>query len=561
MTRPTLTRLLEWNPTALAGGADALDVAAAEHLDAVTAAHERTRRATGSWTGAAADRALAAAEAELRSATAWSGGLAELARELRSGAESIGSARTVALAVFRDTTDGLGLVVTDAGRVAPPPVPWIGGPLPAALLRAALAEQARVCEARLTAALDAVDAADRATAAAVGLAAGALTASPHDLTPPEPGATPADNAHYWAALSEDQRHRVLAEHPGWIGNLDGIPAAVRDAANRAQLAADVRSLELLIDRAAQDPWVFDWGRPEVRPDLLALRARLAGVDAVARAIGDPDGRLLVYRGGERVRAAVAVGDVDTADHVAVFTPGVNSTALDLPRYVDDARGLRREVGDQLADAGRGDESVAVVAWLDYVPPQLDPARPIDSLRNALVDLGGAVAASDGAAALAAFYRGVAARPDGVHLTALGHSYGSTTAGLALQRGDTGVDDAVFFGSPGLGTDHVDDLGLGPGHVYVAEASGDAVADLAAYGRDPNRLRGVTNLSTATAGGLEGSTGHSEYLAAGTLSRHNIAAVVGGVPERIVAGTDAGLGDRIPGAPLGDLRQRLSGGRW
>lgn len=571
--RPTLTRLRDWNPEALTDGAAGLDEAAARHLDAVTVACDRMRATvTGSWSGIAADRALAAAESELRSATDWSGSIAGVARALRSGAASIGAARTAALAVARDATDGLGLVVTDTGRVAAPPVPWLGGPLSAALLRAVLAEQARVCEARLAAALDAVDDADRATAAALRLAAAGLTVpvTAGGSAPPDGDADPADNARWWAGLSEEERRRVLIEHSEWIGNLDGIPAAARDEANRARLAADRRSLELRIEQlqsAHGRREVFAWDRSWERPEIRTARARLAQIDAVAQAIGDPDSRLLVYRGGAQVRAAVAVGDVDTADHVAVFTPGLNSSVHDLSRYVDDVGGLRRETGAQLGAAGRGDESVAVVAWLDYAAPQLDLGDPAGSLRDGILDIGGAVAATEGAAALASFYRGVAAtRPAGVHLSALGHSYGSTTTGLALQRHGTGVDDAVFFGSPGIGTDDVGDLGLGRGHVFVAEASGDAVADLAAYGADPNRLPGITNLATTAAvvlddgGGetLSGATGHSQYLAEGTLSRHNIAAVVGAMPETMVVGTDAGLGDRVPGAPLGDLRERVFG---
>ena len=67
----------------------------------------------------------------------------------------------------------------------------------------------------------------------------------------------------------------------------------------------------------------------------------------------------------------------------------------------------------------------------------------------------------GGADLARFYEGIdASRRADPHLTALGHSYGSLTTGYALQQAH-GVDDAVLFGSPGLGTDHVDDLHVPP----------------------------------------------------------------------------------------------------
>jgi hypothetical protein len=64
---------------------------------------------------------------------------------------------------------------------------------------------------------------------------------------------------------------------------------------------------------------------------------------------------------DRPRAAIAVGDVDTADHVAVFTPGMESdVAGDLRRYTDDMREMRKTALNELRNAGRDDETVAAV---------------------------------------------------------------------------------------------------------------------------------------------------------------------------------------------------------
>ena len=79
-----------------------------------------------------------------------------------------------------------------------------------------------------------------------------------------------------------------------------------------------------------------------------------------------------------------------------------------------------------------------------------------------------------------------------HLTALGHSYGSLTTGYALQHDGTGIDDAVLFGSPGAGTWERDDLHVPDGHLFVAEADDDPVADFggtAPFGRDPSHMVG------------------------------------------------------------------------
>ncbi len=158
--------------------------------------------------------------------------------------------------------------------------------------------------------------------------------------------------------------------------------------------------------------------------------------------------------------------------------------------------------------------------------------------------------------LASFYDGLdASRTTPPHVVALGHSYGSLTAALALQRG-TGVDDAVVFGSPGLGTSDIADLGLRPGRVYVIEGRNDPVADLAAFGPDPNQLDDVVTLSSkeSLVDGVHRieSTGHSTYLdfatdtAPGTTSQYGIAAVVAGVPE---------LASRDNGRGVGDVLQR------
>ena len=557
--RPTLTLLGDWNPASLAVSADELTVTVRRYRSEVTAGCERVR--STDWSGLVVDAACERADRELRSATALSAEMDRIAAALQAGAGTLAAARAAVFAVV-DESRQAGLFVDDTGRVTAPPPAWLGAvPTLAAVVAVAFAVLARVQQERLSAALDAVDAADRDLAAALR-----RTGSSDTDRPPAPsGFTPEQNCRYWSTLRPAQQRAAVDEYPDRLGNLDGIPGQVRDEINRSRLAADRRTLE---ERIAQLRAAEPDGDPRgsaairARAEFTATRDRLAELDAVARSIADPGRRLLVYRNEPRLRAAVAVGDVDTADHVAVFTPGVDSTVGgDLERYADDAAVLGRDAAGQLTAGGRGGETVATVAWLDYLPPQTNPG----SAAGLVGDLGAGTAGNIGGAALSEFYRGIAvSRPDDVHLTALGHSYGSTTTGLALQRRGTVVDDAVFFGSPGLATRDVRDLGVPPGHVFVAEAPGDLVADLGAYGTDPNRMAGVTNLSTAADNGRSGSSGHSGYLTPGSTSLHNIGAVVAGLPGNTVTGTDAGLGDSLP-AGIGDsLRGSLFGdprGRW
>ena len=163
------------------------------------------------------------------------------------------------------------------------------------------------------------------------------------------------------------------------------------------------------------------------------------------------------------------------------------------------------------------------------------------------------AAQTGANSLSGFLNGIdASRVTDPHLTALGHSYGSLTTSLALQQG-TGVDDVVFYGSPGLGTSDVSDLGVPDGHVFVAEAKEDPVADLAYFGPDPNQMAGVTTLSTEAGTTPDGqqrgqTTGHSAYVSQNSMSQYNMGAVIAGLPQNTVQGSYFGLGDALNWGP-------------
>lgn len=556
--RPTLTLLSGWNTAELRASADALTVTGCRIRAEVEAGCQRVRGTD--WSGTAGDAARDRAGHELASATTLAENMDRIATELRSGAAALAAARTAVFDVVDDAR-AMGLVVGDRGRVGAPPPGSIGVTPAAMVVWVALDALARVHQNRLSAALDTVEGADRDLAAALRRVESTGLDDTDDSPAPR-GLTPDQNARYWSTLSPEQRRDVVEAHPEWVGNLDGLPMSVRDTANRSLLEADRRALEERIARISDDPDRRGGAGSRTRVEVTAARDRLAELDALARAVADPDRRLLVYRNADELRAAVAVGDVDTADHVAVFTPGLGSTVGDdMERYANDVAALGRDAAGQLAGVGRGDETVATVTWLDYLPPEGDLTNAV----GLAADLPAGTSAIVGGAALSEFYRGVSvSRPDGVHLSALGHSYGSTTTGLALQRRGGLVDDAVFFGSPGLATRDVRDLGVPPGHVFVAEAAGDRVADAGVYGTDPNRMTGVTNLSTAAAGDLSGSTGHSSYLTPGSTSMHNIAAVVAGIPEHTIGGTDAGLGDSLP-AGIGDsLRGFLFGDprdRW
>ncbi|MDJ0393547.1 alpha/beta hydrolase [Rhodococcus sp. G-MC3] len=356
-----------------------------------------------------------------------------------------------------------------------------------------------------------------------------------DRTPTGPGsaaaqpdldlATAPANAAYWDALTSAQRTTLLVEQPGVIGNLDGIPADIRDSANRRMLVLErTRLLGVAADlrvRLGNNHFGGLFGNADA--GLEQTEKRLEALDEIAETLDTGHRQLLVLdnTSAEQTLAAIAVGDVHTATHVAVFVPGLDSdVAGDMRRYDQDMDGLENTVEHALPSG----ETVACVTWMNYQAPHLgwsllDPRTTVMS----------PMAAALGSPRLTSFLDGLdASRSQDPHLTLLGHSYGSLTAALASKGVDsTGVDEMVALGSPGLGVDRIDTLSVPPEHVFVGESRGDVIADLGIFGGDPSEKAGVVPLATRSDTALAPSHGHSEYLTDGTVTQKNVALVVAG----------------------------------
>lgn len=270
--------------------------------------------------------------------------------------------------------------------------------------------------------------------------------------------TPHQRKAWWDGLTQEQREEYLAVYPDRIGNLDGIPASVRDAANRD-------NLQLLI------------GKLEGQDDDVS-RTRLAGLREIDRQLRSPDPLLppmyLLGIGDEgNGRAIVSFGNPDTARNVSAYVPGLGA-ALD----EDFAKNDIRRAGDTAAAAREYDPSSASMVWLGYDAPQLSVE---DITGN--TDVMFADRAETGALAYNEFMAGISATNEhqDPHVTAIGHSYGSLTVGQAAQRpgGVPGADDIVLLGSPGTGARSADELGVGREHVYVGAAENDPVTAMPA----------------------------------------------------------------------------------
>ncbi|WP_425693206.1 alpha/beta hydrolase [Micromonospora sp. DT178] len=280
-------------------------------------------------------------------------------------------------------------------------------------------------------------------------AAAALQLSEESI--PAPGSSPADVHAWWIGLSDDERQVYLTAYPERIGALDGLPATDRDAANQLALRTFVGD---------------DAGRHRDRDDpqhatALMLLDKLEGTEHAA-----PNERLYLLSvdpTGDG-KAAVAIGNPDTAAHTAVLVPGVGTELDDIRGLIGRANDLR-EASVELAPAGA---DVSVVAWLGYDTP------------SANLDIVSAVfgAKSEaGARALDGFVDGLRASHDDSpsHVTAIGHSYGSTVLGEAASNGDgLAADDLIAVGSPGMRVENAGEFNVDPRHVWAGAAADDTV---------------------------------------------------------------------------------------
>lgn len=317
---------------------------------------------------------------------------------------------------------------------------------------------------------------------------------------PPAGAAPDQVAIWWVGLALDQQLRLIEEYPELIGGLDGVSAWARDLANR-------RLMQDILDQQKPGDADYDFAL------AVSLALDQAGQDGrpAQLYLFDPVGQL----------AAVSVGDIDTADNVALLVPG---TGVDV-------------TGDLLAQVGKAetlwtqtqsvdpDASVAVLAWMGYDTPNVGEAvYPT----NALV----------GAPALAGAVAGIAARPGTPpRTTVIAHSYGTVTTAAAVSRpGQFAADAVVVVGSPGMDPT-ARDFEVPEEEVYVGEASDDWIADTWAHGPDPGVtwLFGGTCIEADPADPAERD--HFHYFDADSPALLNMALIVQGQRRDLVGCDD------------------------
>ena len=285
-----------------------------------------------------------------------------------------------------------------------------------------------------------------------------------------------------AAVAVDPRDpaRALSGPPaaaGSVGQLGstgparsaglGFPART-DRVNRAALAAD---------RSSGDPY------------------RMSFADAVERSLqhagaGGLPVQLLVYDPaafGGQGRVAIGVGDLATADNIAVLTPGISNSPMAMAATLDAATALQAEASRQDPRA-----RTAVVTWFGYDIPLSWPLdRPAGSgpmLADTVAVLN-ADRAAQGGDLLATDLRAFAAMaPASALVTLVGHSMGSAATSEAAGRHPVRADNLVLTGSPGAGSGRRDRRRLPVRHPGARVRGGlRRGSDHPAAGR-PRRLR-------------------------------------------------------------------------
>jgi hypothetical protein len=485
-----------------------------------------------SWQGTGGDAARASLDKLSAYLAAHGEEMARISSATRASADEIEGLKSTLHRIYDDArTEGF-TVDPMTGSVTPTDQSKVGDPI--------YALQQADLQVRIKELIAAADAADLGLARAIAAAGEHSTAAhPHDLgdvlSRPVPE-DPKQFADFWEHLTPEQRD-ALYQRNHLIANHDGMPAVDRDYYNRQSLAGELSEAQAARARAdalkAQHPdWADGHNVPHpnepgaIFDDRLKYEAwqreygdaqnaakYLPDLQAVDKAVRDkPDRKLMLLdtETGRQARAAVAVGDPDTADHVSVTVPGLNTTVHGaIEGMSNEAYNVRNEAIHQLDLANRGDETVAAIAWIGYDPPQVPGTDDLGASLAGGWEVSHDDVAKAGAQDLARFYDGINATHQGpLDLTAIGHSYGSLTTGLALQvPGDHGVDNALFYGSPGIEATNPGQLGLPNGHVFTMETPDDPIQKVydippIAHALAPFLPPGLNTLATTMLGGLD-----------------------------------------------------------
>ena len=337
---------------------------------------------------------------------------------------------------------------------------------------------------------------------------------------------------WWTGLQEAERQSMATAAPQLVGNLDGIPSVVRGAANATWLQQSIQSLKDQIASAS--------GRAvtESSERQVHMLDEIGGT--LAKNTDGPPRSLLSIDSTGQGRAAVVLGNLDTADYVTYLIPGMFFTVDgQINDWTDDAADLYAEQVEWVnrlaeTDSAMRDKTVAVVSWMGYETPNLTNIGSLDLAVKGRDEIARAI---EGLQA--------ARESSEPRITIVAHSYGSTAALMALTDYSFEIDGLAVIGSPGSAAQSVDDLHVRNKNVYVGKAAWDPVPNSSFFGSDPGSASyGAKTLYVGggvdpiTGKELAASIGHNGYFGAPDLEATRNLALLGiGHSELITDGTE------------------------
>ena len=327
-------------------------------------------------------------------------------------------------------------------------------------------------------------------------------------------------ATLWANWPQSTRLDLIAAAPQLVGSLSGVSYTARDAANRIFLDATENGIRRQLDQAQTGRAVTD----ELTKRLHMLeQVRLAlqtGPSGNTRSLIrlDPSGQ---------GRAVIVIGDASTADYVDYLIPGMFSdvaTQIAVLANGSDAIATQQHSWLKMLNPGVPDSqlpTVATMAWIGYQTPNI-------------VNVASMQMARQGQQALSRSIEGLRAERSAIpggkqpYIAILAHSYGTTTAMLALQNDNVSVDALAIVGSPGSPARTASQLNVTDGNVWVGAGETDPVPQTGIFGSQPTSasygahrfgVNGATDPMTGAA--MTTVIGHDGYFADGTESLRNM----------------------------------------
>ena len=561
MARPKVSQARGWRPEALHELADAWDAAAGQVQSATSGGGpdgtgSALRAATEKWHDITA------------SATAAARVLIGAAVVARNGAERISAARLMVVQAV-ESAEQTGFRVADDGTATPPAeapefLRVMGGSGTVELL----SFRSTDLTGEISAALDGLGAADADTARNL-LAAFRSDAPTAELTRPAgvntggivagwPTMAQDRIAEQVAALTPEQRAQLVAGAPQQVGNTDGVPWALRIAANRINITDAILAERRTIDRPVEEKiravvaerYGARWDRislERARQSIAADPARraaaiadhdrmanrritfyqglLADVPDPVRADAPPVPRQILAFDPERAELVELTGDLSAASNVGVLVPGLNTTILDSATNTETAR--------RFVAAGGGE-----VAMITY----LGGPFPTGPVWNAAAPH----YAQQMAPRLVAFSEDVnrtvdnvgAATGRSIAVTYLGHSYGGSILGTAERDGLT-ADRTVYVEAAGTGVGVFHPSDWHNRNPDVRRFSMTAPLDpielvqglpLGPHGADPDQMPGVVRLPTGRRSDgsvMAGLPAHGDVLDEPSDAWHRLLEVITG----------------------------------